>query len=535
MKRIISFAAALSMMFAAASCQKDLAPKGEDSTVSFSFELPEGAVTKAHLSSASLVNQLVYEVYVGNDVMYEGTVARAENGNFSLELNLVTGQKYDLLFWAQYNDDVNSHYSPYYNATNLKAVRVSYKSDANDEKRDAFFGSRLGFEPSGIATQETVYLYRPFAQVNFATSEEDWRGASSFVNEGLDSSVEFDRLPDVFNVFEGDVKEGEYTDNKVELGYALAPISDRTHDSYWISYDGKQFAWVAMNYVLASKEEMTVTAKAKFVHKKNTPETALIREVPSVPVKQNYRTNILGEFFTGGNKFEIVIVPGFVNSNIVDNPLDDTQNPDYILTIPIRQTFEWGGEISLDQDLTISSPFELKNGKDVKVNLNGHNITCTNGSHAFVVTEGTLTVEGEGTVTTEDKTGGFTYFIRGENSEVNIKGGTYVIGVDDVDVYAYPANSAVYVIDGGKAYISGGEFKAVTNQNYAADLAAKYLLNLRDKTNAGQDENEIQVTGGKFYNFNPADNLAEGQGTTFVPAGYQSVETSTGVWTVSAL
>jgi hypothetical protein len=342
-----------------------------------------------------------------------------------------------------------------------------------------------------------------------------------------------------FNVFDGDVI-GETSE--ITCYYNLGPAS-QDYDNYpaynegnYIYHNGVYYGWVAMNYVFAPKDGATCDkVTAGFVHSKNTYTTALTKEIISVPFKQNYRTNILGEIFTGGNKFEIVIVPGFVNSNIVDNPLDDTQNPDYILTIPIRQTFEWGGEISLDQDLTISSPFELKNGKDVKVNLNGHNITCTNGSHAFVVTEGTLTVEGEGTVTTEDKTGGFTYFIRGENSVVNIKGGTYVIGVDDVDVYAYPANSAVYVIDGGKAYISGGEFKAVTNQNYAADLAAKYLLNLRDKTNAGQDENEIQVTGGKFYNFNPADNLAEGQGTTFVPAGYQSVETSTGVWTVSAL
>jgi hypothetical protein len=36
---------------------------------------------------------------------------------------------------------------------------------------------------------------------------------------------------------------------------------------------------------------------------------------------------------------------------------------------------------------------------------------------------------------------------------------------------------------------------------------------------------KIIVTGGKFYDFNPADNSAEGEHTSFVPEGYH-VETS---------
>jgi hypothetical protein len=36
---------------------------------------------------------------------------------------------------------------------------------------------------------------------------------------------------------------------------------------------------------------------------------------------------------------------------------------------------------------------------------------------------------------------------------------------------------------------------------------------------------KIIVTGGKFYDFNPADNGAEGEHTSFVPEGYH-VETS---------
>ena len=38
----------------------------------------------------------------------------------------------------------------------------------------------------------------------------------------------------------------------------------------------------------------------------------------------------------------------------------------------------------------------------------------------------------------------------------------------------------------------------------------------------------ISVTGGCFHKFNPAENLADGPGTSYVPAGY--VSTADGDW-----
>ena len=547
MKRIISFAAALTLIFGAASCQKDnLAGKEGDSKVLFSFELPEEAATKADIADGSLIDQIIYSIYVGEDIMYSGTIEK-KNGAFTLEQDLVTGQTYDLLFWAQVKGKDFYHIPVSYPDNkpryDLKNVGINYGGRiSNDETRDAFFGSFIGFEPQGIASEETVYLYRPFAQVNFATSENDWSSASTFVNDGdkanrLKSSVEFDRLPNKFNVMTGDIVPGHYSDGVV-FNYNTAPALQDAHDNEdWIGYDGKRYAWVAMNYVLASKGEMTVKATAKFEHKKNIG-SPLTREVPNVPVKQNYRTNILGEFFTGGNVFNIEIVPGFVNSFNNNDDTDDENNPDYILTIPIRKTFELGGEVSLTENITISSPFELTNGKVVKVNLNGKSITCDNGSDAFVVTNGTLTIEGEGTVTTQDNTAGYGIIAKGAGAVVYVKGGNYVIGVDNVAQYGeYACNSAVYARDGGKAYISGGTFKVETAQTIAFPYNTRFLLNLKDKTADGsQDDNEIVVTGGTFYNFNPDDNIAEGVGTDFVPDDeYQSVETPKGsnVWTVS--
>lgn len=534
MKRIFSFAAAAALLFGAASCQKALTPGQEgDCKVAFSFELPEEAATKADIADGSIVDEIIYRIYVGNDVMYSGTIEKV-NGAFTLEQDLVTGQTYDLLFWAQKKG------TGFYDTRDLKNVGINYGGRiSNDETRDAFFGSRVGFEPTGIATEETIYLYRPFAQVNFATSENDWNSASTFVNDGnkanrLKSSVVFDRLPSRFNVMAGDIVAGHYDENVV-FEYNTAPALQDAHGNEdWIGYDEKRYAWVAMNYVLASKGEMTVKATAKFEHKKNIG-SPLTREVPNVPVMQNYRTNILGEFFTGGNVFNIVIVPGFVDSMNNNDNTDDVNNPDYILTIPIRKTFELGGEVSLTENLTISSPFKLTNGKEVKVNLNGFNITCQNGSDAFVVENGTLTIEGNGTVKTQDNTAGYGVIADGANAVVYVKGGNFVVGVDDVATYGeYAANSAVYVKNGGKAYVSGGTFKVETEQAIDPVYKTRFLINLKDLTNAGQDGNEIVVTGGTFYEFNPANNIAEGANTTFVNLDYyKSTETAAGVWTVT--
>ena len=107
--------------------------------------------------------------------------------------------------------------------------------------------------------------------------------------------------------------------------------------------------------------------------------------------------------------------------------------------------------------------------------------------------------------------------------KVTIHGGTFVNGGDGCDL--------IYASNGGKVYIYGGEFKATerkgdesgTNNTHSA-------LNIKDKD---RKTSEIVVYGGKFYGFDPANNLSEGPNTNFVAEGYKSVEISEGVWEVT--
>ena len=75
-----------------------------------------------------------------------------------------------------------------------------------------------------------------------------------------------------------------------------------------------------------------------------------------------------------------------------------------------------------------------------------------------------------------------------------------------------PSAELVYC-EYGTINITGGVYK---------NSGSRYLLNCKD-ANYRAGTAKIVVTGGKFYDFNPADNLAEGAGTSFVAEGYKSV------------
>lgn len=308
MKKLISIASLLAVMFAAVSCQKDSAAQMEN--VSFSVVVPGNPVTKAQMSDGTTADQLMYEVYVGNDVMYKGAVDASANltaegyRQFALNLQLVKGQEYDILFWAQKKN------TGFYNTSDLKSVSVNYGEGtiANDEKRDAFYGKLLNFTP--VLGPTTVTLSRPFAQVNYAVSPSDWESLAPFVTNGLKSKYLISEVHTHFNVYEGDVIANSKTSNVV-MDFALAPVSESSYTNDVITYNNVSYKWAAMAYIFAPKAGSDIgSIKASFVHDKNANNPIEV-EVSNVPVMQNYKTNILGEMASSASQFNVVIVPGF--------------------------------------------------------------------------------------------------------------------------------------------------------------------------------------------------------------------------------
>lgn len=165
--------------------------------------------------------------------------------------------------------------------------------------------------------------------------------------------------------------------------------------------------------------------------------------------------------------------------------------------------------ITLTNNVTVSTTVNV----DCKLNLNLNGYTLTNklaneNTDVIVVTStGDLTVYGEGTV--EAVTGNDGYAIISEGT-LTINEGTYKSGIDA----AGETNAVIYARGNGKVYVNGG--------NFPNDNASKFVLNKKD---ADRANTVIEVKGGSYGLFNPANNAAEGANTSFLAAGYNVVKT----------
>ncbi len=159
-----------------------------------------------------------------------------------------------------------------------------------------------------------------------------------------------------------------------------------------------------------------------------------------------------------------------------------------------------GGTVVLAADIEINKPFKVTN--KVVLDLNGKTLkSVVDGNDAiWVLTNGDLTINGKGNVISDTFYGVYA----GGNAKVTLNDGYYQGLVSCV----YAQSTAVVNVNGG-TYTVGEE----------DDYNNVYTLNLKDNTDA-----KIIVKGGKFYNFNPADNAAEGEETNFVAEGYKSVQ-----------
>ena len=140
-------------------------------------------------------------------------------------------------------------------------------------------------------------------------------------------------------------------------------------------------------------------------------------------------------------------------------------------------------------------------------------------SYAFWVKEGgELIINGDGIVKSQDAQ--YSMAVWAQGGKVTINGGKFINGGEGSDL--------IYTSAGGQVIINGGEFHPSQKQEGVTGTADKYTaLNIKDKD---RDTSSIVVYGGKFYNFNPADNKSEGPNTNFVAEGYKSVEIEPNVW-----
>ena len=548
MKKILYSAAALALAFFAGSCQQEnLEPVVSGNTVTYTVQVADAVATKALGDEIDAVNELVYEVYrteaegdmefsYVDNLLYHRT-ATITNGVATIELEFVNDQNFTVLFWAHVQgNDV-------YNVQDLTAVTITSPDVANNVNAQAFVGR--DFVRDCVSDNNgKVTLVRPVSQLNIATTPESLRMFDDVIDlEG--SSVKVTGLATSYNI----AKLSAFGETATEYEYTETAVP-----TDGLTVNGKNYTYVAMNYVGFAPEMGTSDVTVSYVI--NTSEGDIDNEILNVPVKPNYRTNIIGNLITSKTDYTI--------------ELDKTWGDPDLAPDPIYLAAAIGGEVTLTEDIVLTSPLEVK--AKMTINLNGKTISGNyhKSVGAIIKNTGTLTITGgiisstgenggsavqnNGTMTIEGVTlngapnanGSWPSYTVNNTGELTIidskitsyhgavasygEGAVVTLNDSEIDMAGIPGftSHGIYTYENGKVIVDGG-----TYANKATDQAASgaSVINGAVEVKAGNFSGRIEnyygtpVLKGGSFSVKPNNN--------FIAAGYKVIEKNGKYYVVS--
>lgn len=493
----------------AGACAKEQVGSADGETVEMTFnvDVPETTITTKGLSDSKDVDEVICQVFLSSDhTLLESKTVDFVGGKANVSFSLVKGQKYDFAFWAQVKG------TGYYDTSNLSAVKIDYskeKTKANDAKRVAFFA--VYPKKPALAITGKATLRRAFAQVNFGGVLDTTRPDA--IKNVLESRVIMTNLASTIDLFNTNTIAG-YTGNVEKVTFDKNPvISDEK-----LNVNGVDYQYFATVYVPAPSVNKILTDAVASLYLDSGFSVDV--KAPNVPIKRNYRTNILGNFF---NDVEY----GWTIT------IDDRFNtPDFTYDA-VSTGLAKGTTVTLSEDYKVLkdnwSGINIPAGVESVLNLNGHRFANEGNGYkadakSALVVKGKLTINGDGEVYCEgnterkpdvEKQPSNTCISVLEGGHLIINGGNYSVGTD-VDT---KCNATIYVENVGKAgkvEIYGGTFTNAQDVNGHHS----FVLNQDDQLT----EKCITVYGGTFIGFNPADNTSDGEHTNYVAEGYRSVK-----------
>ena len=316
MKRYFkTIATAVLAVLAVAACQKEnlgeVAPDGREAEVELTLTSPQiGTKSYADGKTVNKVFVHVYQQDAAGNLKYIAPAAAGESatpsqvvdmagGAAKYSTRLVTGQKYTFVFWAECLGAA----SPYTYDPETKTVTVSYATVAgNDETRDAFCNVLKDVEITGAYSSD-VKLYRPFAQLNFGVTNEDYAAAKAAGLEVTAAQVKLTNAATSLNLLDGTTAG----DETVTFASAALPVAPNAV----LTAGGKDYKYVAMDYVLVGKAAKTLSDVTLTLTATGTQSTTPEYSWSNVPLQGNYRTNIVGNLFTSPAEVNITVDPAF--------------------------------------------------------------------------------------------------------------------------------------------------------------------------------------------------------------------------------
>ena len=379
MKKILLFASALAGLFLAGSCQREnLEPAGN--TVTFTVEAPGAIATKA-IADGLNVNEVHYAVYktdsgvdysIDDSGTIDGPLAKGvvpmEGLRASINFDLLQDQKYTVIFWAQVKD------AGHYNFDDLRTIEVQTVVNGNDETRAAFY-ARYDFS-TYEHKDHVVYLKRPFAQLNLLTTAESLTPVQTGQTDGYTIDVKKSEvfvigLSNTFNTLTGLAPAGEET-----FQFKMAATPEEQGETT-LTVNGKAYHYVSMNYFFVPEDEKLVDIK----YIVSTDKGDIQNEIVSVPVKENYRTNVIGNLLTKESTFEIIVDADFNEPAQSANYVTTTEEIDNALKANQEIINVTLGD---DVSLTANDAYLKLGGADTKqIIIDGKKISTKSGSEDY--------------------------------------------------------------------------------------------------------------------------------------------------------
>lgn len=209
----------------------------------------------------------------------------------NVQLQLASGKKYDVIFWAA-ADEVGAR-SKFDETTQVATLAPTVCSNEAD---DAFF-AKAEIDVNGNL-QQTVKLYRPYAQLNIGTDDLAAAAASGYTVTKTQVATQ---AYSAINLASGSVV-GNATD--VTFSYADIPDASEAFPA------GSAYNYLSMNYVLVPDYKTIADVTLDYTN----GTTPMKRTFTSVPLQRNYRTNIYGSLLTNSVDFNVVIEPAFIGT-----------------------------------------------------------------------------------------------------------------------------------------------------------------------------------------------------------------------------
>ena len=308
MKNIFRFWMAVAIICGTVSCAKeDISSSlaGGEVEVTFTANLPElGTRAYGDGANANLLRYWVYDAANGN-LLEDLSDQEPGSGTFTFTLPLIKGMTYDFVLWAD-KDGL-------YNVNDEGIVTVDY-ANANNNDRDAFYGFVKGFDP--LKSTPKFTLIRPFAQLNAATSEnmEDIEANGlTLATSSIKIKAEYYTK---FDIKSRDVLEASKTYGEFVLAADDMPYLTKDAEGNINKLPGKEnYSYLAMGYVLAPAGGMVADVTFYFNGTKNGADFTVGGNeglsYGNVPLKQNFRTNILGQLLTKSTEITVEIEKDF--------------------------------------------------------------------------------------------------------------------------------------------------------------------------------------------------------------------------------